>query len=100
MAELAAHDVVRLSRVTWSEVLAGEPIASRSHVQYLMRGFVVIELDARIAAVAADVRHRRRIKLIDAFIYATAQVEGALLVTRNTKDFPPDMPGVRVPYIL
>ena len=39
-------------------------------------------------------------KLLDAFILATAQVNGAILVTRNTKDFPATMPGVRVPYTL
>lgn len=100
LAELSSHDAVRISRVTWTEVLAGEPIAGRAHVQHLMRRFVVVELDARIATVAADVRHLRRIKLIDAFIYATARVVGTLLVTRNTRDFPADMPGIRVPYIL
>ena len=39
-------------------------------------------------------------KLIDAFILATAQVSGAILITRNTKDFPANMPGIRVPYNL
>ena len=31
-------------------------------------------------------------------IWATAQVHSMLLVSRNTKDFPADAPGVRVPY--
>jgi hypothetical protein len=39
-------------------------------------------------------------KLLDAFILATAQVNGAILITRNTKDFPVNMPGIRVPYTL
>ena len=39
-------------------------------------------------------------KLLDAYILATAQVNGAILVTRNTKDFPVNMPGIRVPYTL
>jgi hypothetical protein len=62
--------------------------------------FDVVEIDARIAAAAADIRHRTRMKLLDAFILATAQVNGAILVTRNTKDFPATMPGVRIPYTL
>ena len=37
---------------------------------------------------------------VDAFILATAQVNGAILITRNTKDFPVNMPGIRVPYTL
>ena len=34
----------------------------------------------------------------DAIILATAQVNGAILVTRNSKDFPANMPGIRIPY--
>jgi predicted nucleic acid-binding protein len=49
---------------------------------------------------AADIRHRTRMKLMDAYILATAQVNGAILITRNTKDFPAEMPGIRVPYTL
>ena len=39
-------------------------------------------------------------KLLDAYILATAQVNGAILITRNIKDFPAAMPGIRVPYTL
>ena len=41
-----------------------------------------------------------KMKLLDAMILATAQVNGAILVTRNTTDFPAQMPGIRVPYVL
>ena len=34
----------------------------------------------------------------DAIILATARVENLILVTRNTKDFAADEPGIRVPY--
>jgi predicted nucleic acid-binding protein len=37
-------------------------------------------------------------RLPDAIILATARAESALLVTRNTKDFPRDDPASRVPY--
>jgi hypothetical protein len=37
-------------------------------------------------------------KLPDAIIWASAQANAMLLVTRNTKDFPATDPGVRVPY--
>jgi len=62
--------------------------------------FEVVELDARVALAATDLRHRMRIKLLDAYILATAQVNGAILITRNTKDFPAKMPGIRIPYKL
>ena len=100
LAELASYDEVRISRITWSDVLAGEPLDTRPRVEQLLERFTVIELDVRIESVAADVRHRSRVKLLDAFIYATAQVDGVALITRNTKDFPASTPGVRIPYTL
>lgn len=100
VAELSRYRTHRISRIVWTEVLAGEPPETRGTVQQLLAPFDVVEMDARIAAVAADIRHRLRMKLLDAFILATAQVNGAMLVTRNTKDFPPTMPGIRIPYTL
>ena len=38
--------------------------------------------------------------LADAFVLATAQISGRILVTRNIKVFPAAMPGIRVPYTL
>ncbi len=99
-AELVRYPRHRISRIVWTEILAGEPLERRATVQQLIAPFDVVEIDARIAAAAADIRHRLQMKLIDAFILATAQVNGAILITRNTKDFPATMPGVRVPYTL
>ena len=99
-AELALYSRHRISRVVWTEVLAGEPPENRQSVRALLRPFEVVEVDERVATAAAEVRHRSRLKLMDAYILATAQVHGALLITRNTRDFPADMPGVRVPYNL
>jgi predicted nucleic acid-binding protein len=99
-AELSRYRRHRISRIVWTEVLAGEALERRETVQQLIAPFEVVELDARIAAAAADIRHRTRMKLLDALILATAQVNGAILVTRNTRDFPAAMPGIRVPYIL
>jgi predicted nucleic acid-binding protein len=98
--ELARYRRHRISRVVWSEVLAGEPLETRDHVQELIAPFEIVEIDGRIATTAADIRHRTRMKLMDAFILATAQVNGAILITRNIKDFPAAMPGIRVPYTL
>ena len=96
--ELARYPRHRISRIVWTEILAGEPLESRDHIQQLIAPFEIVELDARIALAAADIRYRMRIKLLDAYIFATAQVNGSILVTRNTKDFPAEMPGIRVPY--
>ena len=99
-AELSRYPQHRISRIAWTEVLAGEPLETRNTMRELISAFEVVELDARIALAAADIRHRTKMKLMDAYILATAQVNGAILVTRNTKDFPVNMPGIRVPYSL
>lgn len=100
VAELSRYNRHRISRVVWTEILAGEPLEKRDTVQQLIAPFEVVEIDARIAAAAAEIRHRMKMKLMDAYIMATAQVNGAILITRNTKDFPAQMPGIRVPYEL
>jgi predicted nucleic acid-binding protein len=100
IAELSRYRRHRISRIVWTEILAGEPLEQRETIQTLLSPFDVVEIDGRIAWAAADIRHRTRMKLMDAYILATAQVNGAILITRNTKDFPVNMPGVRVPYTL
>ncbi|MET0371457.1 MAG: type II toxin-antitoxin system VapC family toxin [Sphingobium sp.] len=100
VSELSRYPRHRISRIVWTELLAGEPVETREEVRALLQPFEVVEVDQRIAIAAADIRHRTRMKLLDALILATAQVNGAILVTRNTKDFPATMLGVRVPYTL
>jgi predicted nucleic acid-binding protein len=100
IVELSRYRRHRISRVVWTELLAGEPLERRDTIQQLITPFEVVEIDARIASAAADIRHRIKMKLMDAYILATAQVNGAILITRNTKDFPATMPGIRVPYTL
>lgn len=100
ISELGRYSRHRISRVVWTELLAGEPIETREEIVRRLSPFQIIELDAHIAAAAADIRQRTKMKLMDAFILATAQVNGSVLITRNTKDFPADLPGIHVPYQL
>jgi predicted nucleic acid-binding protein len=53
-----------------------------------------------VAEEAVRIRRQRRLKLPDAIILATARVHGLVLVTRNTKDFDPADPAIRIPYAL
>ncbi|MFM5922859.1 MAG: type II toxin-antitoxin system VapC family toxin [Novosphingobium sp.] len=100
IAEISRYQRHRISRLVWSELLAIEPLETRDRVQQLISPFEIVELDGRIAAAAADICRRLKISMIDAMVLATAQVNGAILITRNTKDFPAAMPGIRVPYTL
>jgi predicted nucleic acid-binding protein len=98
--ELTRYAGHRISRLVWAEILAGEAPERRDVVQQLIAPFEVVELDARIAGAAAMIRYRSQMNLSDALILATAQVNGAILVTRNTQAFPAALPGIRVPYVL
>ncbi|WP_374412230.1 PIN domain-containing protein [Novosphingobium colocasiae] len=88
-----------ISRIVYIEVLSKDVGTRLPTVQRFLDRFWIDELDAEIAAHAAALRRERsRLKLPDATILATAQVRRRILVTRNTKDFPANMPGIRVPY--
>lgn len=97
-AELLCYPRHRISRLTWTEICAAEPMETRDHVRELIAPFEIVELDGRIASAAADLMARMGLGLAAAVVLATAQVSGAILVTRNTKDFPAIMPGIRIPY--
>ncbi len=99
-AEIARYPAHRISRIVWTEILAGESLENRAPLQEALSHFETVEVDQRIALAAADIRQRTKMKLLDAYILATAQVNGAILITRNTKDFPAALPGIRVPYVL
>ena len=98
-AELLRNKRNWISRITWIEVLAGAQPDESDVVEEFLRNFSVVELSEEIGRRAASIRTQRRsVKLPDAIILASAQTAGKILVTRNTQDFPAEMPGVRVPY--
>jgi len=90
-----------ISRMAWIEVLSkGDDKVVRVTTNFLSR-FGLDEIDEEISRRAAALRRERpRLKSPDAIILATAQIRGRVLITRNTKDFPAEMPGIRVPYQL
>lgn len=88
-----------ISRMTWIEVMAAVPDAAAAETEEFLRLFAIAEIDEEVARRAAAIRHQRRsLKSPDAIILASAQMRGRILVTRNTKDFPASMPGIRIPY--
>ena len=99
-AEIRRASRAWISRMTWIEVLAGVPEGAGSETEEFLSLFAMCEIDEEIARRTAAIRHQRKsIKIPDAVIFASAQVTGRILVTRNIKDFPANMPGIRVPYI-
>jgi len=89
-----------ISIITWMEVTVGSLVGEELAVRSFLRRFPCIGVDQVIAEGAVRARRERRVKLPDAIILATARQQGAVLVTRNTRDFPPTLPGIRIPYEL
>lgn len=106
-----AHDEIRraansgariwLSRMAWIEVMSkGSEDILRDASRFLGR-FGLDEIDEETSTRAAFLRREKpRLKSPDAIILASAQVHGRVLVTRNVRDFPASMPGIRVPYTI
>lgn len=90
-----------LSRMTWIEVMSKSSGAELREMERFLAGFAIDEIDSQIAERAAALRRERSsLCAPDAIILATAFVRGRVLVTRNTRDFPAEMPGIRIPYTL
>jgi predicted nucleic acid-binding protein len=97
--ELKRSSDPAISMITWIEVMTG---ASSRAEEMVLRSFLLnfecLPVSSAVAERAAQVRRQMKIKMPDAIILATAEVGGRELVTRNVKDFPSGMRGVRVPY--
>lgn len=98
--EFGRYPEKAISIVTWMEVLVGADPSIASPTRAFLSRFTVVSLGDEIAERAVALRRQHRIKLPDAVIWATADVHAMLLVTRDSKHFPDDMPGVRIPYVL
>jgi predicted nucleic acid-binding protein len=89
-----------ISLITWMEVMAGTDLADESITRRYLDSVLIIPITSAIAERAAILRRGSRLKLPDAVILATAQVEGRILVTRNTRDFGHQSEGILIPYQL
>jgi predicted nucleic acid-binding protein len=96
--ELDRYDGRAISIVTWMEVMAGARPEVEAATRTFLDSFERVAIDDLVAEQAVALRRQARIKLPDAIIWASARSRSMLLVTRNTKDFPPAEPSVRVPY--
>ena len=100
-AELAQYKQADISSITWVEAQVKAPLgladATREAID---ANFKRIELDEATLVESLNLRRSHRLKLPDALIWASARIHGWQLVTRNTKDFPPEWAGIRLPYTL
>jgi predicted nucleic acid-binding protein len=96
--ELQRYTEKAVSIITWMEVMVGASRDVEAVTRSFLSGFDIIALDSEIAERAVNLRRGHSIKLPDAIIWATAQIRAMLLVTRNSRDFAPGDPGIRMPY--
>jgi hypothetical protein len=97
-AELSKFDGKAISIVTWMEVMVGAVGDLEEPTRAFLSSFQVIALDEVVAERAVALRRAHRMKLPDAIVWASAEANAMLLVTRNTRDFPKGNPGIRFPY--
>lgn len=98
--EFGKYSYRAISLITWMEVMVGATAETEKNLLGFLGGFDSLPIDEAVGPVAVMLRKKHRIKLPDAIVWATAQVNKLILVTRNIKDFPKDEPGVRIPYLL
>ena len=98
--EVERYSKRAISIITWMEVMAGTTEEDEQQIRGFLLTFSVLPVTPEVAERAVDLRRQRKIKLPDAIIQATAQVEDRLLITRNTRDFPGRDADIRVPYRL
>jgi predicted nucleic acid-binding protein len=99
-SEIRRYAAPAISLITWMEVMAGTTPGDEGATRAFLARFRLLPVDPAVAEGAVALRRSLRLKLPDAIILATAETHSLLLITRNTKDFPADRPGVRIPYTL
>lgn len=98
--EYCRYERVYISLITWIEIMVGTDEKDDLTAHFLQEYFIILPITQAIAEQTVVIRKQYRIKLPDALIQASAQVYNVLLVTRNTRDFPMEHPGIRCPYRL
>ena len=88
-----------ISVITRAEVLVGTQPEELERVEGLLGQYRCFSPGPAVADRAAQMRRKNSWKLPDAFQAAVSEEQNLKLVTRNTRDFPPDrFDFVLVPY--
>lgn len=87
-----------ISVITRAEVLSGAEENEKSSISSLLDKFECLSITKEISDIAAELHQKKGWKLPDALQAALAKKNNLLLVTRNTKDFSPELDFVNIPY--
>jgi len=80
--------------------MAGTDTSDEDGTRLFLQGFQRLPMTAAVAERTFTLRRDRKLKVHDATILATAQIADLLLVNRNTGDFSPADPQIRIPYVI
>ncbi len=90
---------IAISAITRAEVLAGFDPPDAAIAAQLLDRFRTLPADAQVADLAVALRREYGLSLMDAMQAAIAKIHDLTLVTRNTRDFPPErFDFVLIPY--
>jgi predicted nucleic acid-binding protein len=90
--ELALYESLAISVVSWMDVMAGTTPQTESASRAFLETFDLLQIDAKVAECAVQIRKSRRIKLPNAIIWATAEVHQTRL-SRATHAISPQRTG-------
>jgi len=77
-----------ISPITWMETLSYSFSADEEHVvRTFLKEFRLIEISSFVMELSVEIRRKKKMKLPDAIIAASAVHHDLILVTRNIKDF-------------
>lgn len=86
-----------ISRISWMEVLVGgKSQAEKESLNKFLQQFTILEITPSICQIAVDIKAQHRMALPDTIIWATAKNCRGCLTTRNHKDFPETLDGIRI----
>lgn len=87
--ERLRHNTVLISSIVEAEVLSWPELTERDqhNIEHALASIPSIPVDSVIGRIAAELRRKYKIHLLDGLIAATAIRTHATLITRNTKDF-------------
>jgi len=77
-----------ISSITWMETLSYPFSAEEEQVvRIFLKEFRLIEISSPVMELSVEIRRKKKMKLPDAIITASAVHHELILVTRNIKDF-------------
>lgn len=98
--EINRYSEKAISVISWIEVMAGTTPQVDAITREFLTRFTIVPITDEITERTIMNRRTTRLKLPDAIILSTSQVQGRILVTRNTRDFSSPSLKIRIPYTL